>query len=103
MWFAEKETNRPKIMDANQSFEGNTACRYHDELNSEQKLLWSTWQEKSRRADRLTEKRVAILVLAVGVILLGCILFYALRAKASFDPDHLQSGLVHAYSSSRIA
>jgi len=43
----------------------------NDELNSEQKLLWSTWQEKSRRADRLTEKRVAILVLAVGVILLG--------------------------------
>ena len=73
------------------------------ELDSEQKLLWSTWQEKSRRADRLTEKRVAILGLAVGVILLGCILYYALRAKASFDPDRLQRGLAYAYSSSRIA
>ena len=75
----------------------------NDELNSEQKLLWSTWQEKSRRADRLTEKRVAILGLAVGVILLGCILYYALRAKESFDPEHLQRGFVSAYSSSRIA
>ncbi len=75
----------------------------NDELNSEQKLLWSTWQEKSRRADRLTEKRVAILGLAVGVILLGCILYYALRAKASLDPDRLQRGLISAYSSSRIA
>jgi hypothetical protein len=75
----------------------------NDELNSEQKLLWSTWQEKSRRADRLTEKRLAILALAVGVILLGCILYYALRAKASFDSDHSQRALIHAYSSSRIA
>ena len=75
----------------------------NDELNSEQKLLWSTWQEKSRRTDRLTEKRVAILALAVGVIVLGCVLYYALRAKASFDPDRLQRGLVSAYSSSRIA
>ncbi len=74
-----------------------------NELYSEQKLLWSTWQEKSRRADRLTEKRVAILGLAVGVILLGCILYYGLRAKASLDPDRLQRGLISAYSSSRIA
>jgi len=51
----------------------------------------------------LTEKRVTILALAVGVILLGCILYYTLRPKASFDPDHLQRGFVHAYSSSRIA
>jgi len=74
-----------------------------NELDSEQKLPWSTWQEKSRRADRLTEKRVVILGLAVGVILLGCILYYALRAKASLDPDRLQHGLVYAHSSSRIA
>jgi hypothetical protein len=52
-----------------------------NELDAEQKRLWSTWQEKSRRADRLTEKRVAMLGLAVGVILLGWILYYALRAK----------------------
>jgi hypothetical protein len=74
-----------------------------NELNSQQKLLWSTWQEKSRRADRLTEKRMAILALAVGVILLGCILYYALRVKASFDSDHLQRALVDASSSSRMA
>jgi hypothetical protein len=103
MWFAEKETNRPKIMDANQSFEGYSMPISDNELDSEQKLLWSTWQEKSRRADRLTEKRVAILGLAVGVLLLGCILYYALRAKASLDPDRLQRGLVYACSSSRIA
>jgi len=74
-----------------------------NELDSAQKLLWSTWQEKRQRTDRLTEKRVAILGLVVGAILLGCILYYALRAKASFDPDRLPRGLVHAYSSSRIA
>jgi len=51
----------------------------------------------------LTEKRVVILGLAVGVILLGCILYYALRAKASLDPDRLQHGLVYPYSSSGIA
>jgi hypothetical protein len=37
------------------------------------------------------------------VILLGCTLYYALRAKASLDPERLQHGLVYAYSSSRIA
>jgi hypothetical protein len=74
-----------------------------NELDSEQKLLWTTWQEKSRRADRSTEKRVAILVLAVGVILLGCILYYGLRARTSFDPDRLPRGFAHAYSSRRIA
>ena len=65
--------------------------------------LWSTWQEKSRRADRVTEKRLAILGLAVGVILVGFILHYALQAKASLDPDRLQRGFVDEYSSSRIA
>jgi hypothetical protein len=74
-----------------------------NQLDSEQKLLWRTWQEKSRRADRLTDKRVTILVVAVGLILLGCILYYALRAKAAFDPDRLQRGLVHEYNSILIA
>jgi hypothetical protein len=73
------------------------------ELDSKHQLLWTTWQEKSRLADRVTDKRVAILGLTVGLILLGCILYYALRAKASVDPDHLQRGLVYACSSSRTA
>jgi len=51
-----------------------------NELDSEQKLLRSTWQEKGRRADRLNKKRMAILGMAVGAILLGCIVYYALRA-----------------------
>ena len=58
-----------------------------NELSSEQKLLWRTWGEKSRRVDRLVEKRMTVLFLATGVILLACVLYYALRAKASSDPS----------------
>ena len=58
-----------------------------NELTSEQKLLWRTWGEKSRRVDRLAEKRMTVLFLAVGLILLACVLYYALRAKASFDSN----------------
>jgi hypothetical protein len=56
-------------------------------LNSEQKLLWRTWKEKSRRVDMLAEKRMTVLFLAVGLILAACVLYYALRAKAAFDPN----------------
>lgn len=55
-------------------------------LNSEQKLLWRTWGEKSRRADRVAETRMMVLFLAVGLVLLACVLYYALGAKALFDP-----------------
>ena len=56
-------------------------------LSSEQTLLWRTWKEKSRRVDRLAEKRMTVLFLAVGVVLLASVLYYAFRAKSSFDPN----------------
>ena len=70
-------------------------------LTSEQKLLWFTWREKSRRLDRLTEKRMTLLLLAVGLILLGCILYYAVQAKASYDPNQ-QSAAIYEYSSTPL-
>ena len=56
-------------------------------LNSEQKLLSRTWKEKSRRVDMLAEKRMTVLFLAVGLALLASVLYYAFRAKSSFDPN----------------
>lgn len=69
-----------------------------DVLSSEQKVLWRTWQEKSRRLDLLADKRMKVLVIAVGLILLGCIAYYVLRAKASFDPNE-QPAAMYEYSS----
>lgn len=72
-----------------------------DVLSSEQKVLWRTWQEKSRRLDLLADKRMKVFVIAVGLILLGCILYYALRAKASFDPNQ-QRAAMYEYSSAPL-
>ena len=71
-------------------------------LSSEQKLLWHTWREKSRRVDLLVEKRMTFLFSAVAVVLLGYILYYALRAKASFDPNQQQPAAMYEYSSISI-
>jgi Tfp pilus assembly protein PilN len=70
-------------------------------LNSEQKLLLLTWREKSRHLDRLTEQRMKFLLLAVGLILVGYILYCALRAKASFDPNQ-QPAAMYEYSSTPL-
>lgn len=48
-----------------------------DLLSSEQKVLWRTWQEKSRRLDLLADKRMKVFVIAVGLILLG--VYFVLR------------------------
>lgn len=71
-------------------------------LSSEQKLLWHRWREKSRRVDLLVKKRMTFLFSAVAVGLLGCILHYALRAKASFDPNQQQPVAMYQYSSTPI-
>ena len=70
-------------------------------LNSEQKLLWLAWRDKSRRVDRLTEQRMKFVLLAVGLVFLGCILYYALRAKASFDPNQHPAAM-YEYSSTPL-
>lgn len=72
-----------------------------DVLTSEQKLLWHTWQEKSRRLDLLADKRMKVLVVTVGLILLGCVLYYAVQAKASFDPNQ-QPAAIYEYSSTPL-
>lgn len=75
--------------------EGEQVVRMSDNtLNTEQKLLWLTWREKNRRLDRLTEKRMKLLFLTVGLILLGWILYYALWAKASFDPNQQPAAIM---------
>lgn len=72
-------------------------------LDTEQKVLWHTWQERRRRADRLADRRMTVLFLAVCLILLACTLYYALRAKVSFDSDQQQRAVVCEYSSIPIA
>ena len=57
-------------------------------LNSEQTLLWRTWREKSRIADRLAEKRMTVLFLVVGVILLACVLYYAFGLEPHLIPTN---------------
>ena len=82
---------------------GKPGARISDtRLNSEQTLLWRTWTEKSRRLDRLAERRMTVLFLAVGVILLACVLYYALRVKASFDPNQQYPAAMYEYSSTPI-
>jgi hypothetical protein len=46
--------------------------------DSEQNLRWLAWEEKNRREDRTAEKRMKIVFVVVGVILL-ILLLYALR------------------------
>jgi hypothetical protein len=72
-------------------------------LDSEQKLLWRTWQEKRRRADGLADRRMTVLFLAVGLILLACTLYYAFWPKVFFDSDQQQRVAVWEYLSIPIA
>ena len=89
-------------MDSDQGL-GNSGMPISDNpLNSEQTLLWRTWTEKSCRLDRLAERRMTVLFLAIGVILLACVLYYALRVKASFDPNQRHPAAMYEYSSTPI-
>jgi hypothetical protein len=67
-------------------------------LSSEQTLLWHTWREKRRRVDRLAEKRMTVLFLAVGLVLLAAACYYAFRANASFDPNQQHPAAIYEYS-----
>jgi hypothetical protein len=67
-------------------------------VSSEQALLWHTWREKSRRVDLLAEKRMTVLFLAVGLVLLAAVCHYAFRAKASFDPNQQHPAAIYEYS-----
>jgi hypothetical protein len=71
-------------------------------LSSEQTRLWHTWREKSRRVDRLAEKRMTVLFLAVGLVLLAAVCYYAFRAKASFDPSQQHPAAIYEYSSTPL-
>jgi len=51
-------------------------------LESEQELCWRAWQDKSRRSDQLTEKRMKILFSVRVAVLVMAVLNYWLRAEA---------------------
>jgi hypothetical protein len=86
-------------MDSDQGL-GKRSMRISDNaLNSEQTLLWRTWREKSSRVDGLAERRMTVLFFAVGLILLACALYYALRVKASFDPNQQHPPAMYEYTS----
>lgn len=90
-------------MDSDQGL-GNSGMPISDNtLNSEQTLLLRTWKEKSRTADRLVEKRMTVLFLVVGLILLASVLYYAFRARASFDPNQQHPAAMNEYTSTPIA
>lgn len=90
-------------MDSDQGLGNSGVPIFDNTLNSEQTLLWRTWREKSRSADRLAEKRMTVLLLVVGVILLACVLYYAFRARASFDPNQQHPAAMNEYSSTPIS
>ena len=97
MFFAEKEISR-LTMDSGQDV-ARQGMRISDNvLSSEQTLLWQTWREKSRRGDRLAEKRMTVLFLAVGLVLLAAVCYYAFRGKVSFDPNQQHPAAIYEYS-----
>ena len=90
-------------MDSDQGLGNSGVPIFDNALNSEQILLWRTWREKSRSTDRLAEKRMTVLFLVVGVILLACVLYYAFRVRDSFDPNQQHPAAMNEYSSTPIA
>jgi len=71
--------------------------------DSELELRWRTWQEKGRRVDRLSDKRMKALFSAVGLILLVWILYYVLGAKSSPDPNDVNRAAACDHISSLVA
>jgi len=63
------------------------AEKSHD---SDENLRWLAWEEKNRRKDRIAEKRMKIVFVVVGVILLILIL-YTLR-RGSKRPNLVEKG-----------
>jgi hypothetical protein len=85
-------------MDSNQDLATQGMRISDNALSSEQTLLWNTWREKSRRIDRLAEKRMTVLFLAVGLVLLAAVSYYAFRAKAPFDPNQQRPATIYENS-----
>lgn len=71
--------------------------------DSELELRWRTWQEKGRRVDRLSDKRMKALFSAVGLILLVRILYYVLGAKTLPDPNDVHRAAACDHISSLVA
>jgi hypothetical protein len=59
--------------------------------DSEQEIRWRAWQEKGRRADRLADKRMKVLLTIIGLILLALILYNTLRAGVVPISDDVQN------------
>ena len=57
----------------------------------EQEIRWRAWCEKGRRADRLAEKRMTVLLTIIGLILLALILYITLRARVAPISDGVQN------------
>ena len=90
-------------MDADQSLRKQCLQRADTGSNSEQKLLWRSWTEKGLRVDRLAERRMTVLFVALGVILLACVLYYVLQARASFDPNQQRPAAMNDTGSTPVA
>jgi hypothetical protein len=43
--------------------------------DSEQNRRWIAWEENNRRSDRITEKRVTLVFIIAGVILVMAVLY----------------------------
>ena len=58
--------------------------------DSEQNLRWRAWEEKNRRQDSIAEKRMKVVFVVLGVILL-ILLVYASR-QAIEQPNSVKKG-----------
>jgi hypothetical protein len=63
--------------------------------DTEQNSRWLAWEEKSRRQDRIAEKRMMLVFVVVGVILLISLL-YVLR-QVSERPNLVKKGPTAAF------
>ena len=84
-------------MDSDQDLAKQSIRTSDNALSSEQTLLWHTWRDKARRVDWVAEERITVLFLAVGLVLLAAVCYYAFRAKTSFDPNEEHPAAIYQY------
>lgn len=74
---------------------------------SDHDFRWRKWQEKSRQADRRTEKRMTVIFCVVAGLFLTLTLYFVMRTVPAPPPDHSSPNVATAvatpFSSASLA